>query len=303
MKRNRAQTSSSVVQLISGLRERGTTAPRLLSRPLYQCYPLLFGLAASALTGCGTAPFDAPVDERGRPTVSQVVDRVDCEVYKAFNDPANSGIAKDPNYQNWVAAVTLSLTVNDTEGVTPTGGLALSFVEPLKLAGSTFGFGASPILYQTRSRIYQQNYTINNVFLIDKNVCLKSWHEGFNLEGNLGLADQIYAGLHSVDAGNAFDYKNPINTFSATVSFQVYKGVSGVGPTWTLVRFKDTAGGLGISRNDLHSVSITFKPANKATASFLAPEVSDAVTAAETQNTYLVQSQLLNAITQSLNRP
>jgi hypothetical protein len=251
-------------------------------------YSLICSALALNLAACGTAPFDAPLDERGRPTVNQIIDRVDCEIYTAFGNSNNEAAAKALG--TWVAAVEITLTVSDTEGLTPSGGLALAFSEPLKTTGTSFGFGGSPVLYQTRTRTYDQKYTITNVRLIKPEICSKWWHADFNLEGDLGLADQIYAGLHSVKNVGSVPY-NTNTGFGATVSFDISKGVSGVGPTWTLVRFKDAAGGLGLSRDDTHKVAITFTPSS-------APPLGPA----QTTNIYVVQQQLLNAISQTINR-
>ena len=73
-------------------------------------------------------------------------------------------------------------------------------------------------------------------------------------------------GLHAFHRDNASDYstgsgdvasKGAPDTFGATVSFDVFKGMTSVGPTWTLVHFKGPGGGLGYQRDDLDKIAIT----------------------------------------------
>ena len=83
--------------------------------------------------------------------------------------------------------MTLSLTIADTEGLSPTGGLALAYLDPLKLAGTSFTFGGNALLYQQRQRIFTQTYTINIASLSIK-TC--DYFNGkipdINLAGDLG---------------------------------------------------------------------------------------------------------------------
>jgi hypothetical protein len=251
---------------------------------------------AFVLAGCGTAPFDAPVSKSGYPTVRQVIRKINCEIADARDDHtinSNSATMHFENqkeaiapFNNWIASVTLSLTVSDTEGLMPTtNGLALSFVDTLKSAGNSFGFAGSPIFYQQRSRTYTQTYTINIVDIDqDKENCRRTkWRNDFNLEGDLGIRDQIYTGLNSFLRDETDDYDpaakgtpNPApsaspagggtqssssaDNFGATVSFDVFKGITSLGPSFTLVTFKGPTGGVGMQRDDMHKLIITFKP-------------------------------------------
>jgi hypothetical protein len=277
---------------------------------------LQYGLICSALSfavaGCSSMPpFNAPVNERtGYPTVSQVVDKIECEIAAAKADPTINSpwvkehfARKDPPvapFDQWIANASVALTVESTEGITPNGGLALSVIDPLKVAAtSTFGFGGNPILYQQRQRKFTVNYSID-IAKIDPTHCAnKKWH-AYNLEGDLGLREQIYAGLHSIVQSQSDDFDTSSKTgsspeaFGATISFDIFKGVSNLGPTWTLARFKGPTGGLGLLREDNDSVVISFVPPTKSK--------SDAKETARNYTSDLIQRSQLSAINNTLNR-
>jgi hypothetical protein len=187
-------------------------------------YSFIMGALAFGLAACGTAPFDAPTNSKGYPTVRQVVQKIACEIAEARDDPninkdtvqfefGKQGIAA---FTDWVVAVTLTLTVNDTEGFLPTGsGLTLSFINTLKSTGHSFGFAGSPILYQQRARTYTETYTLYIRKIDRAKECNGTQLHDFNLEGDLGIKDQIYLGLHSFTNDPAETYATPPKTPAA----------------------------------------------------------------------------------------
>jgi hypothetical protein len=277
---------------------------------------------AFGLTGCAMPPFDTPLsNEAGYPTVHQVIDKIQCEIAEARDSPTiNADHVKKRlkqlnilPFNNWVANVTLTLTVTSTEGLMPSSsGLALAFIDPLKSAGNTFGFGGNAILYQQRSRGFTQTYTLEVNAIPPNESCQnigRKWHD-FNLEGDLGLKDQIYTGLHSFDSSDVGDFDvaksgSPDN-FGATVSFDIFKGVTAAGPTWTLVKFK-ASGGAGVQREDLHKIAVTFVPvalpSAKGTSQTQSQSVVGAMTKAQQANVYLVERQVLHSIADAINKP
>jgi hypothetical protein len=95
-------------------------------------------------------PLDLP-DADKAVTIDQIVDRIECEVYWArHNNPA---LQRSP----WTVSASLSLTVNDGAGLTPT----VSFITPLKTAGTSYKFSASAELSRTRERIFQETIIFN----------------------------------------------------------------------------------------------------------------------------------------------
>jgi hypothetical protein len=289
---------------------------------------VLFSLAV-AVSGCTSMPpFLVPEDAQQGPTVAQVVDKVECEIAEARNaadaDPklvATLNSLQLAEFGQWAASATLSLTVSDTEGLSPTSGLSLSYIDPLKTAGQSFMFGANALLYQQRSRIFTQTYTINIANLPKGETCErvnKKW-DGFNLAGDLGLRSQIYLGLHAFASSDASTYipasvkSGSPDSFGATASFDVFKGITGLGPTWTLTHFKGVGGGLGYQRDDLNKIAITFAPAKyvarphgleadlKAYGARRAAATSNAIEAARQANAQLVTTQAIQQLSQALS--
>ena len=275
-------------------------------------------------------PFDAPRDNLGGPTVHQVIDKIQCEIAEARDDPANNNsrlnefLAKNLKiapFGEWVASATVSLTINDTIGLTPTAGAALTYIDPLRVPGTMFTFGGSPMFYQQRSRIFTQTYTIEIAKIPPNQTCdniQKRWNR-FNLEGDLGLKDQIYMGLHAFGLDTAADFgvegtvpslisNNPDN-FGATVSFDVFKGITNLGPTWTLVRFQGPVGGAGYQRDDLNKIAITFVPikfvaivkASNGRSVIKRGSISDAAERAAFANRDLVTTQSIQQLGQILS--
>jgi hypothetical protein len=285
---------------------------------------------SAGLAACTSMPeFDAPESKDGHPTVSHVIKKIECELAEARDARENTDTKfiyylnhtlNLADFSQWVASVTLSLTISDTGGLSPTGGLALSYIEPLKVAGTSFTFGGNALLYQQRQRIFTQTYTVM-IKSLSRQAC--AYFNGkapdINLAGDLGLKDQIYMGLHAFHRDASSDYSttgDPGNngspdTFGATASFDVFKGITNLGPNWTLVHFSGPNGGVGYQRDDLDKVAITFAPvAYQAPQKGMTPEVvagfgrqSSAVAAisvARDANKALVETQAIQQLGQVL---
>lgn len=202
-------------------------------------------------------------DDASRPTVSHIVRKIECEIYLARQDFVNRNVNGIPEFDRWVGNVLLTLQVDDTAGLTPiSSGLPLAFINPLSVSGTSFAFGVNLNLYQTRSRTYSQQYTIY-VKDIKKDSC-EDRRVAVNLEGDLGLKDNIYMGIHSFSDGEGSRYKvseSKPDSFGGTVSFLVSKGITNLGPLWTLRLFKGPGpGGLGYNRMDTNKIVFTFVP-------------------------------------------
>jgi hypothetical protein len=284
---------------------------------------------ATVVSACSQAPFDAPEDRRGYPTVSGVVDKIECEILEASRDTTINGdwvkthlAAKNPGlmpFEDWVAAVTITLTITDTEGLTPSsGGPSLAVIDPLKVASSTFTFGANPVFYQQKTRTFSEQYT-TEISRIDPRRCNHKWNSAFNLEGDLGIRDNVYLGLHSITTDQADNFVAPSggtspDNFTATIEFDIYKGISNLGPTFSISRFKGPTGGLGYVREDLHKVVITFQAQERpssATSKLMqqSPNTSKVDTlasakmAAVQNNSDHATRAILHEIVQAINKP
>lgn len=292
---------------------------------------ILCVIFAYALASCSSMPpFDVPPSKEGRPTVADVVQKIECEVAEARDENSSPDFVAYLNnklnladFSKWAASVTVSLTVNDTEGLNPNSGLTLTYLEPLSVAGTSFAFGGAVQLYQQRQRIFTQTYTLD-LAAISPKACKR--FDGklprINLAGDLGLKDQIYMGLHAFRRDAGSDYSTGGNnpgsggvpdSFGATASFDVYKGLTNVGPTWTLVHFMGPVGGAGYQRDDLDKIAITFVPVAyqsppqgglNVTRAWLATQhasFSAALNAARIANQQLVQTQAIQQLGQILS--
>jgi hypothetical protein len=282
----------------------------------------MWGILASGLSACASMPpFDVPEDDTNRPTVANVLDKIECEIAEARDDPANNNSAfvdylnhtlKLAAFKNWGAVATVSVTISDTAGLSPNAGLALSYLQPYKVSPQGLVFGGNALLYQQRSRIFTQTYSIDIYNISREQVCGAKWNT-FNLEGDLGLRDQIALGLHTFRHGAAASYLTSAtgDSFGATVSFDVFKGVTSLGPTWTLSNFKGVGGGLGYQRDDLDKIVITFAPAaytphllGEKKADFeprRAAALSNALESASEANSQLVETQAIQQLGQILS--
>ncbi len=299
-------------------------------------FPGLVGsILAIGLSGCSYQPLDTPNDKDGYgPSVAQVVDKIQCEISEGRNlalseasakaarkQPVLDSADKVPGFDKWTAAVNISLTVNDTGGLSPLGGVGLTRIDPIKSAVSTSlsrTIGGSIVLYQQRQHIFTQSYTIDisKIPLTQSCADKKDWHRSFNLEGELGIREAIGMGLRSLDTDDAarYDMSSKPDNFGMTTSFDVYKGITSAGPSWVLVHLKGPLGGLGYTTDQLNKVAISFVPpspprptpaATKSGAKAV-PQQPKAMTDAKTQTQGnaigALNTILLNSAIQQLNQ-
>jgi hypothetical protein len=96
-----------------------------------------------------------------------------------------------------------------------------------------------------------------------------------------------------------------------TASFDVWNGLTNVGPTWTLVHFLGPVGGAGHEREDLNKLAMTFVPVaapnlaagihGKRMAAIRPTSFAQAAFAAQCANQQLVQTQAIQHLGQILS--
>jgi hypothetical protein len=222
----------------------------------------LLAAVGSALLagGCVTIPSL----EGNRIAISDVVERVKCDLADALPDPY-----KYPWMANWVAKVDLTLIVNEQAGLTPT----VSFVDLRPTAVvpgvgnimQNFVFGAAAGATTTAVRTDSLSFSLSMVELRYKRQeerCV--FYAGLGLDGDLGLKEWIVSALEPVDRGvltvgyhprlmatRSAKAKQrppapppgndpPLDSISHQVQFIV--GLSGgVSPNFTLAKFRGPA--------------------------------------------------------------
>jgi hypothetical protein len=132
--------------------------------------------------GCATMP----TQQADGVSLALVETRVKCEIGRAFsyleNQFDSSGNHKFPDLKRWTAAVTLSLLVDSTGGISPSGSAIGPFgsLTPLEISG-----GAS---------LNAKRTALSNVYIAFAEAALHDCRQvpvGILLEGNIGLAEWI----------------------------------------------------------------------------------------------------------------
>jgi hypothetical protein len=179
------------------------------------------------------------------PKVAEIVDQIQCEVYRASVDYPRLVT------ERWTAAIDLSLQVDDNIGLTPT----VSFIDPASVSG--FTFGASGVLKGTRQRIYAEALDLE--IAGKKPRRCPDQPESFDLTGPMGIREVVSLGLSSVDKYDHTTFKKE-KAFGQTISFTLTKNVNAVGPNWKMARFEGPGGFFGAERADMHQLVISFSP-------------------------------------------
>jgi hypothetical protein len=241
---------------------------------------------AFAVGGC----VSVPSLEGNRIAISEVVERVKCDLADALPDPY-----KYPWMANWVAKVDLTLIINEQAGLTP----SVSFIDLRPTSAvpgvgniaQNFILGAGAGATTTAVRTDSLSFSLSLVELRykrDEQLC--KFQAGIGLDGDLGLKEWIASALEPVDRnvltvgyhprlmstrsarpkppapppGN----DPPIDSISHQIQFIV--GLSGsISPHFTLVKFRGptTSGSLAAaSRVRTHTLAVVMaSPRNNKT--------------------------------------
>ena len=241
-------------------------------------------LLTSLISGCAGVPnfygstFNKPAkkDTAGHydsgPKVNDIAKHISCELAASIK-ASNHAAMRDDNY---FIKVFLTLEVDDSLDVTPSLGL----IDPFTKAMTNVTTTAAGDLGGARQRIFTATYSLESAKLADPAWCTGVdivSRKTYRLNGNLGFDEVVddglditkdgydlttdpgYAGLHIVTTGN--DQSAP--SFGSTIKFTITRQLSGLGPLWTLTRFKGPSGMSGLlngKRPDIDSVILTFSP-------------------------------------------
>jgi hypothetical protein len=204
---------------------------------------VLSSLSVPLLAGCAGVPALDPLGTG--PKVSEIVDQIECEVYRASH--AHPRLVKE----RWTAAIDLSLQVDDNVGLTPT----VSFIDPASVAG--FTFGASGVFKGARQRIYAEALDLH--IKGKQPASCPDQPDSFDLTGSMGIVETVDLGMSSVGPNDQTTFKKD-KAFGQTISFVVTKNVNAVGPNWKFARFEGPGGFFGAERIDTHQLVISFSP-------------------------------------------
>lgn len=203
-------------------------------------------LFVGALSGCGVPHYNVPYTPVGTPSVLTIVQRVECELLEQVQD--GSQVRSYLLTGDYQVAVTLSLDVTDSGGLAP----SLAYIDPV----ASLTLGGSGTLSQSRDN----NFTENMQFSLRR--IRKDWDDHLseyrcpdantNLAGTLGIGDFVAMAFGSQGLADQDASKSP---FGGSIQFVVTKSASGVGPIWSLVRFKGPG---GVNLSEVNTDKLTF---------------------------------------------
>lgn len=268
-----------------------------LNQPQGVIVKLLFALlfASIFLAGCASTPsFESwnnlprsassglQPDPAGVPTVSDVVDKIQCELLETVQDPnaAFAPLREDA----YVADLVFTLQVTDNDAVNP----SLSYITPFTAVASTSrNLGINGQYSVQSDRIITLSVLLDldaehlqQTRLKDCDSLGKSTGSGFR--GGLRLKEILLEGLRhrvdndflfplvsdppsaKIDNVQALGYQSLVPTFGSTIDFTVTYGVGG-GPNWTLAHFAGPTGSSGsllsYSHTGKNTLVLTFSSA------------------------------------------
>jgi hypothetical protein len=238
--------------------------------------PILGTLVACGLYTPSKDPFtsDTPIapqykDSRQGDYENKLVDHITCEISQGLQQAKDS--YKMPwLYNDWGAAVTLSMTVEDQTGLSP----GISLLHPLNNVLFPFATGGTVVSPQSFSlnvggtasvnglRTETIQYTVRNKDAIAHSDC-GNIGDGALIDGDLKIREFIFDKVQIASAGNGlWDLKNPpYNTWTEEITFVASYGGTAT-PTWHLARISaNTSSNLVIAqRTNTNDLIITLGP-------------------------------------------
>jgi hypothetical protein len=224
------------------------------------------------LAGCGLSVpemqewYDPP--ETQKITENRIINHIKCELHKGMDDAITkyraagirSGYPADW-LKNWLATVTLKLTVDEKSGVNP----GVSWVRTLSDVRSfTFGAGLNASADATRIETISFTYPLTDFRLAGriKGPCEEP---ASLIEGDLKIGQFIDKKVFLTTVPGTI--VGPYSAFSYEVTFVVVYG-GAVTPTWKLVEVTVNPDSpfLSGTRTRTHDVTITLAPPNDAAA-------------------------------------
>lgn len=234
-------------------------APALLSIP--------FSLMMAACSN--VSRFDLPKDDQGNPSVTTIVDEVNCELARLTDPRIDPNLAYEIEQDGLVASVELDLTVNDDGTLAPnatftnTGGM-FSFNVGAKLDVQREQSFSELLFFDLTDykKIRRYDAQLRSALHDNKDSLACPTLKSTPLAGDLGIYETVEMAYHSsanlntnVKLGGP---KAGANAFSGYVKFVVLKNLNMVGPTWTLKHFKGPGSLGGIAETNTDQITFGF---------------------------------------------
>lgn len=211
-------------------------------------------ICAALLAGCmHTVPAFKPGEPEpyvSAPTVTQLAEHIVCELRRANASEIYPG-GRTLSAESYTALVTLLVQVDDTVGTTP----SIAYTELLKSPATSLVTTLGLDVNAQRKRTFTTTYTVDigkvvaSAELSKKCGTKEAGERRYDLRGNLGINEIVADGFAIRAVGDgvfAKRIKETLPTFGSQVQFIVTRGVSGVGPIWTLRYWKGPSSAAGL---------------------------------------------------------
>ena len=226
---------------------------------------ILTGACLSLLTislpGCVGVPnlyapskaADGTVTNEIAPKVYDIVRQITCELYHASNAHLSE--------KNYVIQAQLTLQVDDEIYFQP----SLSAITPLSVADESRTLSQNLSIGGSRQRTFASTFYYESDGLraqaaaapspddpagmppFNRHACTENGNKLYSLDGNLGLSDiaRDGVGIDKFQQGMQLKPGSQPVTFGSQIKFVVTRA-AGIGPLWTLTRFKGPSGSNGL---------------------------------------------------------
>lgn len=191
--------------------------------------------AAAFLCGCAIIP---PTQQNDGISINRVVDRVKCELGAALRD--------DPALQSWAGVITLTLEVDQTGSVIPSGSLAGPFnagTYGLDISAGATGKSVQTSLVNIYFPVYELLAFADSCPIAPKN----------QLEDSLGLHEWIERTL-SLKRDEGAEFKDKDKAIGYTLEFDLDL-TAGITPGFTFTRASEKTG-LSVDRKTVNTLEI-----------------------------------------------
>lgn len=216
------------------------------------------------LNGCGLPRFNiTKPDSEVHVTTDKVTRHIECEILSAWETQEGK-----KELSNYVSNINLTFEVTNSDGISPNINFITPYYSPARVQTGSLNIALGGALSESNHRTVNFNFNLDFSDLSDpskeatmKGKCVgksgSEQGEGYGIEGALGLADIIKAGLKADEddsSGHIFSdvpfasssaKDNPPKVgriFGSTIDFTLVEGLSASGPTGTIVHFKGPGG-------------------------------------------------------------
>lgn len=212
-------------------------------------------LGLSLLAGCAGSRH---VDVAGKPSLSDIVDHIQCEVYNAWSYHRDNPQVLS---EEWVSAVTLTLSEKTTGSLAPSASIGDLRVDPR--SSPTYGVGLG--LSKSQTDVESYSFVID-ISKLDRGVCGQKKPNGVIVGGDIGIKGVVDSALQALKYNpysKSLHFTEEKN-FGKSITVVLSRGVSPSGVQWTLSRFAGPGNFFSFNQESTDTIDISFAKAKTA---------------------------------------